>query len=112
MKTQTIQKEKEDHEIPQIILDQLKNSKVHGFPFFAYTGIKGFTMVGNESLMLVKIPRNPKSVTNITISYDETQDLYNLYLFRKHQSTIPQAEYQGLFFDQLVEIITKSMGVY
>lgn len=98
-------------EIPETILEQLKQSRVNGFPFFAYTGIKGFVLMGNDSLMLKNIPRNPNKITNVTVAYDAGQDLYNVYLFQKNQATIPHKQYDGIFCDQLAEIIARDMGV-
>jgi len=100
------------HVIPQTIFDQLQASKVNGFPFFAYTGIKGFTMMGNDTLMLKDIPRNPNHISSVTVQYDEGRDLYNLIFHKgKFPKNVPVKELDGIFFDQLSDIIVDTMGV-
>ena len=100
------------HEIPQIILDQLNESRVNGFPFFKYTGIKGFVMIGNEQLMLKQIPKNPNHISSITIAYNDGEDLYDLLLQKgKFPRNLPVKRVTGVFFDQLAEIIAREMGV-
>lgn len=98
-------------EIPEIILDQLKQSKVNGFPFFAYTGINDYNLEGNEILYLKNLPKNPNEITSVQITYDSGMDVYKLATFQKNQRTIPKQEYPEIYFDQLAEIIVKEMGV-
>ena len=109
----TTQTEQQTQEIPETILDQLMQSKIHRFPFFAYTGIKGFVMMGNEALKLKDIPRNPNKITGIDIYYDAGHDAYNVYF---EKGVFPKnyrfKGYSEVYFDQLAECITKEMGVY
>lgn len=94
-------------ETQEIILDQLRASRVNGFPFFAYTGIKKYVMLGSNELKL-ECPRNPKRINTIWITYDVGQDLYNVSLRR---DSIPVERFEGVFFDQLAEIIANGIGV-
>lgn len=98
-------------EIPETILDQLMHSKINGMPFFPYTGIKAYNLEGNDTLFLKSIPRNPKAITNIQITYDAGRDSYKLYFFKKNQRTIPDTKYDDIYFDQLAGIIARDMGV-
>lgn len=100
------------HQIPQTILDQLGASKVNGFPFFKFTGIKGFVLEGNDTLQLKNIPKNPNDISIIRVRYDEGQDLYNIN-FQKGQfpRNMPFKDVGGVFFDQMAEIIAREMGV-
>lgn len=98
-------------EVQETILNQLKASKVNGFPFFAYTGIKSFTMEGEDTLMLKNIPSNPNGITNVVIVYDYGRDSYRVHTFKKNQRTIPSNSYEDIYFDALSSIIVDEMGV-
>lgn len=116
-KEKPLPKEKEGtsedpHQIPQTALTQLEQSKVNGFPFFKFTGIKGFLLLGNDTLQLKDIPRNPNGITRVSIIFDKGQDLYNLLFFKKRNKImIPSKRIDGIFFDQMAEIIAREMGV-
>lgn len=99
-------------EVPEIILDQLKQSRIHGFPFFAYTGIKEFNLEGEDTLYLKKIPTNPNKITGVQVVYNKGADTYKLYTFQKNQRVIAKGEYPEIYVDQLARIITKELGVY
>ncbi len=100
-----------DTTIQDTIVDQLRASKVNGFPFFAYTGIKDFVMEGEDTIMFKKIPRNPSHITNVVIIYDFGRDSYRIHLFQKHQRTIPYASFEDIYFDQMAHLIAEKMGV-
>ena len=53
--------EDDPHTYGQTALDTLVASKVNGFPFFAYTGIKDFVLFGETDLIFNKIPKNPNN---------------------------------------------------
>jgi hypothetical protein len=106
---------KNDFEIQETILETLKVSKVNGFPFFAYTGIKDFVFMGNREnaeVMLKNIPRNPHKISAVNIAYDFGADLYNVSFYRKKNGIIyPVESLKGIYFDQLSELIVRKMGV-
>jgi len=95
------------HEVPEIILEQLQASRVNGFPFFAYTGIKKYILYGNEELIL-HLPTNPSKYTSLSVVYDRGQDLYDI-IFK--QSGLPIKKIQGIYCDQMAEIIIREMGI-
>lgn len=98
-------------EIPTIILDQLKSSKINGFPFFAYTGIKDFVMEGEDTLSLTKIPKNPKNVTRVSVVYDYGTDTYNVYIMENNAGMIGTEPKTDIYVDQLADTIAQGMGV-
>jgi hypothetical protein len=100
------------HQIPQTALNQLLASKVNGFPFFKFTGIKGFLLEGNDTLTLKDIPRNPNRIKRVKVVFDQGQDLYNLVFFKeKNNISFVSKRENGVFFDQMAEIIAREMGV-
>jgi len=98
----------QDTTIQETILDQLMQTKVHGFPFFAYTGIKDYVMASDDTLIL-HLPENPKGLDNINVVYDFGMDVYKLYAFK---GGVPLESKMEVYFDELGELITKYMGVY
>ncbi len=99
----------QSQEIPKEILSQLKQSRVNGFPFFAYTGIKEFVLLGEDTLYLKKVPGNPGHITGIQIKY--IYDTYHISLFQKHQATIPHKEFDDIYADQMVDLIISEMKI-
>ncbi len=104
------EKDQDDREKFNVtIIDQLNASRVNGFPFFAYTGLKKFVLIGNDTVQFNKVPRNPKDIEKIVIKYDQGQDLYNIILFKRNDPT--PINFDGIFFDQLADVIVDGMGV-
>jgi len=101
--------EDDPHIYGQTALDTLSASKVNGFPFFAYTGIKDFVLFGENQVFFNKIPKNPNNIERVVVTYDIGQDLYNVSLFTKN-NPMPQ-RHDGIFFDQLADVIVDGMGV-
>lgn len=102
----------ETQEITQTILDQLKASRINGLPFFAYTGIKGISRINENTLALLKIPRNPGKIKLIIIKYIPARDTYNLLFFNKLQLTDhPIFNFDDIYFDMLSDIISDKMGI-
>lgn len=93
-------------EVAETILEQLKQSKVNGFPFFAYTGINDFVMLEDE--LMLKARKNAKGYESVSVVYDYGQDLYNI-VFRK--CSVPLKTIEGVFFDQMAEIIARELGI-
>lgn len=99
---------KDPHQIPQGMLDELYQSKIRGFPFFSYTGIREFVMMGNDSLMLKKIPPNPTGITAIQINYDKGADGFTMVYFVGNKRV---ANPEVLFVGDLAENIVQKMGI-
>ena len=99
---------KDTHQIPQGMLDELFQSKVRGFPFFAYTGIKDYLLMGNDSLMLNPLPPNPNKISAIQINYDKGADGFTIdYYVGNNRVADPQILYVG----DLADAIVQKMGV-
>ena len=96
------------HEIPQGMLDELLQSKVRGFPFFSYTGIKDYLLMGNDSLMLSPVPPNPNKISAIQINYNQGADAFNLVAYRGNDRISTS---QDLYVGDLADSIVKIMGV-
>jgi len=109
----------ENFEVQETILEQLKASKVNGFPFFAYTGIKNFVMAGdnpedNPQLKL-DCPSNPNHVSHIWITYKRGADVYELAFCKNNNNfdlTHEEGKFSEVYCDQLAEIIVREMGVF
>ena len=100
---------KDPHQIPQGMLDELYQSKIRGFPFFAYTGIREFVMMGNDSLMLKDIPPNPNKISAIQINYDKGADGFTIdYYVGNSRVANPEILYVG----DLADAIVQKMGVW
>lgn len=93
--------------IQETMLEQLNYSKVNGFPFFAYTGIKRFAMLGEDCLIL-HLPRNPKRLTNVNIIYDYGWDVYKVQTFK---NGVMVDKLDEVYFDELAQKIAGFMGV-
>ena len=99
---------KDIHQIPQDMLDELLQSKVRGFPFFSYTGIKDYLLMGNDSLMLNPLPPNPNKISAIQINYDKGADGFTIdYYVGNNRVADPQILYVG----DLADAIVQKMGV-
>lgn len=97
-------------EIQETILEQLKQSKVNGFPFFAYTGINDYVMGGDTELKL-DFPKNPNKLTHVWINYNYGTDAYDLTFCRNNINLDIAAKHTEIYFDQLAEVIVFEMGV-
>jgi len=99
---------KDIHQIPQGMLDELFQSKVRGFPFFSYTGIRDYLLMGNDSLMLKPIPPNPNQISAIQINYDKGADGFHI-VFYKGNDRVETTE--TLYVGDLADTIVQKMGV-
>lgn len=101
--------EQEQMIVANEIMSLLKQSKVGGFPFFMYSGAKEF--VGGKDFLQLKIP-NRKRIAKIRIVLDEGRDLYNLEFYKKKGFEMKKANsIDGIFFDQVVEIILRELNI-
>ena len=69
-------------------------------------------MLGNESVRFNDIPKNPKKISNVQVSYDYGSDTYNVYFetgkFPKNKRI---KGYSDVYVDQLSDLISSEMGV-
>lgn len=91
------------------IFNQLKASRVNGFPFFAYTGIKA-SIFSEESLYL-KLPKNPSKFKSILVTYDLGSDTYIVSFYTHDDPLKSEDRHTDIYFDQLAELIVREMGV-
>ena len=99
---------KDIHQIPQHMLDELLQSKVRGFPFFSYTGINDYLLMGNDSLMLKPIPPNKGGITAILINYNKGEDGFNIVFYKGND---PVETTGTLYVGSLADTIVQKMGV-
>lgn len=91
------------------IFSQLKASKVHGFPFLAYTGIQA-SIFSKESLYL-KLPKNPSSFKSILVTYEVGPDTYKVAFYTHDEPLKEQDIHRDIYADGLAELIVREMGV-
>ena len=96
---------KKDYFYVQELHKQLHHTKINGFPFFAYTGIKP-TIISETDLHL-KPPPNPNRITAINVHYNHGSDEYDV----RFQSGKKIEEVEGLQWDNLGSEIVRRMGV-
>jgi len=99
---------KDTHQIPQGMLDELLQSKVRGFPFFPYTGINDYLLMGNDSLMLKPIPPNPNHISAILINYNKGEDGFNIVFYKGND---PVETTGTLYVGDLADAIVQKMGI-
>lgn len=102
------QQQEANFEIQETILAQLKASKVNGFPFFAYTGIKNFVMMGETELKLI-VPKNPAGLKSVLVVYDYGSDTYRV--IPQLDANFPVKTITDVYCDVLAECIVQEMGV-
>lgn len=100
------QEKKAIPEVQHAILRQLHESKVNGFPFIAYAGIRDYEIITADSLMLL-LPKNPKNLKCVLISYDGAGLYYLVFydtdMLRKHVEAVP--------LGALAPVIAYEMGI-
>lgn len=96
----------QNNEVAKEIFSQLQASKVNGFPFFAYSGIKA--SIFSTTKLHLKAPRNPKRIKNILINYQYGSDTYTVIFngSNKHEDI-----FDDVYADGLADLIVREMGV-
>lgn len=90
----------------QIIMSQIK--AIDPMAIFAW-GAKEFVNMGDG--LKFKTSGMVKWKGYVYVKYDEAQDLYNVIFAKIRKSEwIEQERVEGVFFDQLVEIIDRRVG--
>lgn len=98
-----------DYTLAKEIFNQLKVSRVNGFPFFAYSGITP-SLFSAEALYL-KLPKNHGAFKSILISLDRATDTYNVNFYTHDESLKEQDRHTDIYVDQLVDLIVREMGI-
>ena len=93
------------HEIFSI----LNASKVNGFPFFAYSGIKP-SIFSSEALYL-KLPRNPSKFRSILVTLNRATDTYDVNFYTHENPLKAEDKHDDVYNSQLVELIVREMGI-
>ena len=95
----------ENSEVVQEIVRQLQASRVNGFPFFAYTGIKKMSQF-SESELALALPRGPKPIKLVIVKYEYGSDTYTLTFYGTNSKGVVK-RLEDIYFDQMAEIITR-----
>lgn len=96
----------QDNFVAKEIFSQLNASRVNGFPFFAYTGIK--PQIFSSTELYLKCPKgNPGKVNNIMISLN-VMGTYDI-VFNGKKGLI--SRHEDIYADSMVELIVSKMGV-
>ena len=98
-------KSEKDYTYVKTLHSQLNQTKINGFPFYKYTGIKP-TIISETDLNL-KPPTNPNKVKSINVHYNKGSDEYDVRL----QVGNKIEEINGLQWDNLGNVIVDKMGV-
>ena len=88
------------------ILSQLKLSKVNGFPFFPYTGLRIWKQTDTE-IQLIAL-KNPGKVHIVSVQYEKGTDTYTISFLGKNNVTKTHSD---IYVDGMVELIISTMGV-
>ena len=91
------------------IFKELELSRVNGFPFFAYTGVKP-SIFSAESLYL-KLPKNPSEFKSILILYDYVRDTYKVQFYTDDEPLRKEDIYPDIYVGHLADLIVEKMGV-
>ena len=95
----------DEYFVAKEIFRQLQASKVNGFPFFAYTGIKSIEKTQNG--LTLHFPKNPSKFCRVDITLND-MDTYDLKFINPKKSAY---EVDDLYWDQLAQVIAMNMGV-
>ncbi len=89
------------------MLAQLNASRLNGFPFFAYSGIKPISKM--DKGLVLQCPRNPAMVKFIEFTLDEGRDTYNLK-FYDNKGNIKTSE-SDIYADMVAGIIGNTLNI-
>ncbi len=91
------------------IFSQLKSSRVNGFPFFAYTGIKA-SKFSDDSLYL-KLPKNPSPFKSILVTYEYNSDTYKVQFYTHDDPLKKKDIHNDIYADGLADLIVREMKI-
>ena len=91
-------------------LTTLNQSKINGFPFFAYAGKpKNIFSDDKGGIILAGMKRNPNQIGKVHIKYDEGRDTYSVDFTTNRGKE--KGSLDDIYFDQLSDIIIDKMGI-
>jgi len=91
------------------IFKQLSASKVNGFPFFAYSGIK--PSLFSETALYLKLPKNPSKFKSILVTLNLTTDTYDVNFYTHEDPLKSDDRHTDIYNDALVDLIVREMGI-
>lgn len=93
--------------VAEIMIQQIGGNK-----FIAMTGAKNFTCTENSLSFHLpkKLIKNKGNIVTITLEADDTYSLRFAYL-NKNLNLIEESVNKGVYYDQLVEIISQETGL-
>lgn len=91
------------------IFKQLQASKVSGFPFFAYTGIK--PSLFSENALYLKLPRNPSKFKSVLVTLNLATDTYDVDFYTHEDPLKADDRHTDIYNDSLAELIVREMGI-
>jgi hypothetical protein len=92
------------------IFSQLAASKVNGFPFFNYTGIKA--SIFSETALYLKLPKNPSPFKSVLVTYEYDSDTYTVQFYTHDDPLQKKDIHSDIYFDGLADLIVREMGVF
>jgi hypothetical protein len=105
-KTKDAEKPKEDFQEAKVTFDQLKSQRVHGFPFFAYTGLK--PLMTSPTDLTLNAPRNPATIKSVIVHYNHGNDTYDVTFKTTRGKT---NKVNDIYADRLVDLIIRTMKI-
>ena len=96
-----------DYTVAQEIFRQLSVSKINGFPFIMYSGIKA-KVIGQNSITFTA-PKNPARIKTIHIQYVEGTDTYIVSYYRGLGTFIKEVD--DIYCDVLARNIAREMKI-
>ncbi len=99
----------QNSEVAQEIFRQLKVSRVNGFPFFAYSGIK--PSIFSDTALYLKLPKNPSAYKSILIEYDYGSDTYNVNFYTDVEPLKATDRHTDVYADSMVDLIVSEMKI-
>ncbi len=99
----------QNNEVAKEIFSQLQTSKVNGFPFFAYSGIKA--SIFSETALYLKLPRNPSKFKSILVTLNLASDTYDVNFYTHADPLKADDRHTDIYNDMLVDLIVNQMGI-
>ena len=97
----------QNSEVAQEIFRQLKVSRVNGFPFFAYSGIK--PSIFSDTALYLKLPKNPSAYKSILIEYK--YDTYTISFYTDVEPLKATDKHTDVYADSMVDLIISEMKI-
>ena len=103
----TTQTKEMDLTVVKEILNQLNQSRIHGFPFFAYTGMKPLGVISDTEISM-KAKRNPSGFSKVGVKYNYDSDTYTVK-FIKNSGIVESVD--DVYFNEMAQLIVDKLGI-